>query len=273
MGLTIAGVVVAASLALVLLLTWFGRWAGRRGATREEIDGIFPGDEWFEGGPPVRVCMTRATRVDAPPEHVWPWLAQMGRGAGWYSYDGLDNGGRASARHVVSWIPEPRPGDAAAIGHLRHVDPGREVAWWLEGGRFFGAYLRGVMLYRVTADGDGSRLLVRLQADARGPGARPACWLFRIVDGIMARRQILGIRERAERHGAREQDPEHPETGARDQYQLYHTIYASGEEAGVPGREQAALWRRTAIEDGVIRPGVGEVEESPEGVGAGDASG
>jgi hypothetical protein len=34
---------------------------------------------------------TMATTLPAPPEKVWPWLAQMGGDrAGWYSWDRLD---------------------------------------------------------------------------------------------------------------------------------------------------------------------------------------
>ncbi len=250
---TVATIVaIAVSLGGFLLLVWLGRWGERWGATPEEFATRMTGDAWLEGGPRARVRMTRATWVEAPVEQVWPWLAQMGRGAGWYSYDRLDNGGRASARHLVSWIPDARLGDAAAIGYLRHLEPGRELAWWLKGGRFFGAYLRGAMLYRVTGDGARSRLVVRIQADARGRLAALACWLFRIVDSIMARRQILGIKDRAERFGTRGEDREHPETGARDQFQLYQAIYASGVEVGVPGRGDASTWRRAAIDDGVI---------------------
>ena len=192
----IAAIVVVALLAF---LAWFGRWGERWGATDEEFDAGMPGDEWLEGDARARVRMTRAVWVDAPAEDVWPWIAQMGRGAGWYSYDRLDNWRRRSARHIVSWIPEPALGDASVIGYLRLLEPGRELAWWLGGGKFFGAYLRGVMLYRVVGDGARSRLVVRIQADARGALAHFACWFFRIVDTIMARRQILGIKARAEK--------------------------------------------------------------------------
>jgi hypothetical protein len=44
---------------------------------------------------------THAITIDAPPERVWPWIAQMGAcRAGWYSWDRIDNGGtrRASVR-------------------------------------------------------------------------------------------------------------------------------------------------------------------------------
>ena len=33
---------------------------------------------------------THAITIDAPPEQVWPWIAQMGAGrAGWYSWDAI----------------------------------------------------------------------------------------------------------------------------------------------------------------------------------------
>jgi Protein of unknown function (DUF998) len=45
---------------------------------------------------------THAITINAPPEQVWPWIAQMGGSrAGWYSWDLIDNGGTPSARRVV----------------------------------------------------------------------------------------------------------------------------------------------------------------------------
>jgi hypothetical protein len=104
------------------------RWGTRWGSTADERARRMPGDEYLEGGPRARVAMTRAVSISAPPERVWPWISQLGRGAGWYSVDWLDNGRKVSAWHMVSWIPEPRLGDATAIGYLRHIDTGRSVA-------------------------------------------------------------------------------------------------------------------------------------------------
>ena len=196
---TLAIVAVAALVAVVLFLAWYARRSDSWGATAEEAAMDLPGDEWLKGGPPARVRMTRATWIEAPAEKTWRWVAQMGRGAGWYSYDRLDNGGRPSARHIVSWIPEARLGDAAVIGYLRHLVPGRELAWWIGGTRFLGSRFRGVMFYRVIGEGDRSRLVVRIQSDVAGPIAGLACWLFRSIDGFMARRQMVGFKRRAER--------------------------------------------------------------------------
>jgi hypothetical protein len=198
-----------------------------------------PGDEFLEsGGAGARVVMTRSIPIAKPPEQVWPWIAQLGRGAGWYSIDWLDNGRRTSARHIVSWIPEPRVGDASAIGCLRHIDPGRGLAWGVDGVRFCGARARLVTSYVLEPEGDGTRLVSRMSADATGAMARFALFVFRVIDTIMARAQLRGIRDRVEAAGAGD-----PETGARDQYQLYEVIYADGGSAGVKGKELAAKWR------------------------------
>jgi hypothetical protein len=104
----------------------------------------------------------------------------------------------------------------------------------------------------LMPQGDGSRLVIRISGDAAGPTAPLAIWVFQFIDTIMARRQLLGIKERVETYGARSADPDLPENGLRDQYQFYEVIYASGERAGVPGKEQAAYSRQMALQDGVI---------------------
>jgi hypothetical protein len=213
-----------------------------------------PGDEYLLGGPRVRLAMTRAITIQAPPERVWPWIAQLGRGAGWYSIDPLDNGGKASASHLVSWIPEPRLGDATAIGYLRHIDAGRSVAWWLGDGRFVGAPARLVSSFMVSREGSDARVVSRMSADTGGPLALFAMLVFVCIDSLMACRQLIGLRNRVEYC---EQNPttlKDPETGDRAQYQLYEIRYASGDGAGIAGKEEGARWHRAAIEDGVLPP-------------------
>ncbi len=237
---------------LLLLLTagWlFIRWSSRWGATDEECEQPMPGDEYLQGSSARRARMTRAICLAPPPEAVWPWLAQLGRGAGFYSIDVLDNGGRTSARHIVGWIPPPCLGDAAPIGYLRHLEPGRALVWWVKGLTWLGSQARMVTSIQLTSHPLGSRLVIRITGEASGPVAAPVLGFFQLIDGIMATWQLLGIKSRVERHGL---EPQAPETGERDQYQYYEAIYASGERCGVPGKEDAARWRQAAIEDGVI---------------------
>lgn len=68
-----------------------------------------PGDEML---PHSRFQKTHATTIEAPVEHVWPWLVQMGaRRAGWYSFDLLDNGGVPSADHIIPELQSLSVGD------------------------------------------------------------------------------------------------------------------------------------------------------------------
>jgi hypothetical protein len=244
-----AAFLLAASVALLVVLV---RWGMQWGSTPEERAEPLPGDDYLAGGPPTRVVMTRAISIDASPETVWPWLAQLGRGAGFYSIDRLDNGSRTSARHIVTWVPPPRLGDASAIGYVRHIVPGSQLTWWVPGVRFLGALGRLTTDIRLRPQGGDSRLVVRMSADTTGAMARPSMWVFRLIDSIMACAQLLNLKKRVEVYGAREVDPEHPETGARDQFQYYEVIHASGETAGVPGKEDAARWHRAAAAAGLI---------------------
>jgi carbon monoxide dehydrogenase subunit G len=231
------------------------RWGSRWGSTPEERARKLPGDEYFEGDRAARVAMTRAISIGAPPERVWKWIAQLGRGAGWYSVDWLDNGRKVSAQHIVTWIPEPRLGDATVIGYLRHIDAGRSLAWWVDGVRFIGSRARLVTCFSLAPEGRGTRLISRISADASGPTAQFALLVFRAIDSVMARSQLLGIRQRVEYCEAVDGRPRDPETRARDQYQLYEVLYSSGESAGVRGNEDGAKWRQAAIEDGIIQRG------------------
>lgn len=228
------------------------RWGMWWGSTPAERDRAMPGDDYLDGGLPSKVAMTRGISIDASPDQVWPWIAQLGRGAGWYSFDWLDNGRRTSAQHIVSWIPEPAPGDATAIGYLRGIEPGRSLTWWVDGVPFAGAPARLVSSFVLNREGDRTRLVSRMSADASGLSAPLALFVFRVIDSIMARRQLLGIRMRADVGAGSLADFEAAETGARDQYQLYEVIYAGGESAGRQGVEHAARWRESAIEDAVL---------------------
>ncbi len=80
-GLQAISVVVASP----ALRRWYNRW----GATSDELARPMPGDELVKD---PKLGYTRAITIDAPPEQVWPWLAQIGQGrGGFYSFDGLEN--------------------------------------------------------------------------------------------------------------------------------------------------------------------------------------
>lgn len=67
----------------------FRRWCLAWGATPAEVAKSLPGDAFL---PEVPSSATRAITVGAPPERVWPWIAQIGQGkGGFYSYAWLEN--------------------------------------------------------------------------------------------------------------------------------------------------------------------------------------
>ncbi|MBL8156878.1 MAG: hypothetical protein JNM70_22075 [Anaerolineae bacterium] len=121
LALLIVLLVVLFSVTTALISTW--------GATAAEAAAPEPGDDIL-ANPTVR--FTNAVTIDAPPEEVWPWIAQIGdtRG-GFYSYTFIENRIGAltgAADYTVVYhnaeaiIPEwqnPQPGDAIIQGSLK----------------------------------------------------------------------------------------------------------------------------------------------------------
>lgn len=166
------------------------------GARPDEIGGPFVGDDLV---PDATLLATRSVSLEAPPAEVYPWLAQMGFGkAGWYSYDWLDNLGRRSATEIrPDW--QVQEGDDIPGGPIRFhaaiARPGDAFVMTIERPR-----LGFALSYELRPEGGGTRLVTRLRARIRVPGGR---LVERLVlgpgDGVMVRRQLLGLRQRTER--------------------------------------------------------------------------
>ena len=81
----------------------------RTGVSDQEALGPLPGDE-FIAHPMVE--WTRGVTVHAPPERVWPWLAQMGYGrGGWYTPQWVD----LFANRWVFGVRHPFPASASRL--------------------------------------------------------------------------------------------------------------------------------------------------------------
>lgn len=126
---------------------------------------------------------THAITIDAPPEQVWPWIAQMGSGrAGWYSWDVIDNGGRASSRSILPALQTVGPGDVmpAVPGAndafvVAAVEPSRDLVLTVPDGHGGNAVTWEHFLQPL--DGGRTRLIVRGRASSRWidlAGAQPA---------------------------------------------------------------------------------------------------
>ncbi|WP_119072992.1 SRPBCC family protein [Aggregatilinea lenta] len=150
-----------------------------------------PGDEVITQ---PNLQLTQAVEIDAPPNAIWPWLAQMGRDrAGYYWGDWLLNYGIPSLSYVRHDVPAPEAGMPMDGGfHVIEADPNRVL--------LFGAFSvqRGLAtvdtttLYLLTPrENSGTHILARLREYAFGP-LRPAYSLLMEPLYALALHQQLG---------------------------------------------------------------------------------
>ena len=131
----------------------------------------------------------RGITIDAAPDAVWAWIAQLRLAP--YSYDWVDNLGRRSPR-ALRGLPEPQVGDpftataGRPIGKVLSVEPGVHLT-----AKLVGAYMSYVL---VEAD-QSTRLLLKLAA-RNGRAVGP---LFAAGDLVMARKQLLNLTGLADR--------------------------------------------------------------------------
>jgi len=188
-------VALAAAVYLVVYRPLQLRW----GATHDEVARSMPGDEIQ---PRPIFDATRAISIQAPPERIWPWLAQIGyRRAGWYSgLDWLDNDGVRSADLI---IPE-----------LQHLRAGEPLPVWRDITHRVVAAHANEHLLASSLSGQDSWLWALVPVDA---GRTRLIWRMRhapyawtsplflvrqlatdLGDFVVVRNILLGIKERAE---------------------------------------------------------------------------
>jgi hypothetical protein len=194
------------SVVMAALVFWFyRRWHLRWGATGTEAATQFEGDHlivnpWF--------APTRAVTINAAPEQVWPWIVQIGIGrAGFYSYDWLDNLGRASASTLLEEWQHPSVGDLAAPMSPFTKSPTEATAFrvaGLETNKWLLWQQRlSTWVWVIEPVGkDQTRLVTRIRAryDWTDPFAIVWFFLMELGDFPMMRKQLLGIKQRAENY-------------------------------------------------------------------------
>jgi hypothetical protein len=159
--------------------------ADRWGVTEAEVARRYPCDE-FVSVPVFQAW--RGVSVRCAPERLWPWVAQIRLAP--YSYDWIDNLGRRSPRELRD-LPEPVVGEpftasgSRSIGRIVSVHPGRQLT-----GRIAWVY----MSYVLVPGGAETRLLLKL-ASSTGRLVAP---LLSVGDLVMARRQLLNLKQLAE---------------------------------------------------------------------------
>lgn len=179
------------------------------GATPEEAALALPGDEILSA---PDVDWTNARTINAPPEQVWPWLAQIGdtRGA-FYSFTFIEDrvgaltGGTdytvnyTNANEIHPEWQNPQPGEQIIQGLLKwdSLEPGK----WLLASSVDPKVMGWTWVWQVapSADGKGTRLVNRIGIQAMAGGDNPIMSFF-IGNGafIMEQRMMNGIKARAE---------------------------------------------------------------------------
>lgn len=208
----------AAAAAGVVVTGYAGlQWLGRTwGSTREERRRRLPGDDLVAA---PQATTTHAITIHAPPEHVWPWLVQMGWGRGqWYTARWVDlllfpANGPSADRLVPEWqdlqvgdrVLDGAPGTNCAFV-VRELAPGRHLVLhsrehlppgWAE--RYGAAIDWSWAFVLDRLPGDRTRFVLRSRLRLR-PWWVEAGYLAVIVpaDVVMARQMLRGVRARAE---------------------------------------------------------------------------
>ena len=204
-------VLIAFVLGLVGYSRLLGPWHRRWGATDDEVARPMPLDDRVAH--PTAIS-TRAITIDAPPDKVWQWLAQMGDKprAGYYSYTLVEKVQGLDVENADRIIPEYQTleaGQAIDKGGtmvVLAVEPGRHLVLgpitpppWLDSTWAFVLYPEGERRTRLVTR-------VRARYDLRGmtkalPWYTWPFWLF-IDPGvfIMERKMLIEIKKHAERH-------------------------------------------------------------------------
>jgi len=197
---------LGASAALYIL--WFRRWQSRWGANDEELDLPLPGDDIVKS---PSGTSTRAITIYAPPEDIWPWLVQMGKGrGGLYSYDWLDIAfgylSEPSSRRVLPEFQDLQPGDVIPIGkdgrteddfYVHIVEPNRALVIGANDPEFRNRVSWAMVL--VPIGSNETRLIVRvsIRLDEGIKGAAMSA-VMEPASFIMLRKQMLTLKRLAE---------------------------------------------------------------------------
>jgi hypothetical protein len=174
----------------------------RWGATPADLARVMAGDRLL---PDPTYSGTTAITVNAAPEHIWPWLVQIGyQRGGLYSYDWLDRLfgylDRPSATRILPEFQNLAVGDTIPMGQgpswpVAVVEPQRALV--LDMRNMAGldwVWQFGVYPVDETRTGLVSRSCVRTQR----LWARLLTHAIEPAGFVMTRRMLIGIKQRAE---------------------------------------------------------------------------
>ena len=187
-------------ISICLIYLRFARpWQLRWGATDSEATCSLAGDEIVTS---PTFYATRAVTIQAQPEHIFPWIAQIGvTRAGWYSIDLLDNLGRPSAEVILPEFQHSHVGDVIPMSpdgksgmYTKDFVLNQWMLWGDKGGDMTWVW----DLYPI--DDTHTRLITRIRMKYHWLSPKIVFELLvEFTDIIMMRKCMLGIQHRAER--------------------------------------------------------------------------
>lgn len=194
----LAGLGIVVLVVLVASMPWMDRW----GASDTEIAASFPGDELV---PSPLTIYNRTITINAAPEEIYPWIAQLGadRG-GMYSYTWFETNilqcELINADRIHKEWQDIQVGDKVKMCPDENNPPAYEIARiepdhaLILGHQQDGRW-SDVWQFILIPQEDGSTRLVLRSRDAKVG----LIWtMIRPGEFIMSRGMLLGIKERAE---------------------------------------------------------------------------
>jgi hypothetical protein len=210
-----AAAVLALAGSSLAVLAATRRWHQHWGATDEEIARPLPGDDLI---PDSKLDSTHAITIHAPAERIWPWLAQAGYGgrAGFYSYDLLERCfGARDIDQLNPELPALTTGDTMPFAPgmpmtVAVADPPHALVLWQvtsankaidPTGPWGADHVAWSWAFVLEPVDEGTtRLLTRMRITYQ-PTAKWAPYVHLLLEPghfVMGRRQLLGLRQRAE---------------------------------------------------------------------------
>jgi hypothetical protein len=186
---------------LAVSFAWLPGWIHTYGATEEEVQAVYPGDDILKM--PI-VAWTHALNIAASPQEVWPWIAQIGdTKGGFYSYTFIENliAGSDFYHNASRIIPEfqnPQPGEEIidTILPIKEVKTGEYLL--AATSDFMGLGWTWVWVLEPQAN-DQTRLLIRMKIQAPPEMSSPiVMWIMDAGGFVMEKAMLRGLQERAE---------------------------------------------------------------------------
>lgn len=203
----LAGLAILAVPVTIAVMPWMDSW----GATADEIAASYSGDELVST---PRITYTRAVSINASPEEIYPWIAQLGADkGGMYSYTWLETllqCPQTNADRIHEEWQGLKVGDKVLMCPDANAPPAYEVAIiYPKHAIVMGHQENGtwsdVWQFNLVPQDDGTtRLVIRSRNAAEG-------WLWDAIrpgEFIMMRRMMLTIKELAENLAKSDETPE-----------------------------------------------------------------